>query len=610
MIRITLVVLFLAALIASQVNFRNGNFYLELMDFLMPTGGKALEVKRIYNSRSTHFGAFGYGWSFNFDIKLQIFPGGHAVIIDEDGRKILLSTKNSKKLYEQDLKNLQKKKKDRNLIARLRKERDIEEVGKVFTSAGIKPYSPNGTIYVGYGGSKGYETVKRVSKGWVRVVGYGGIKQLFSNSGQLIKVEDNNGNWVKLTYKGKRLHQIRNSYNRSAKFTWTSKGYIATIKDMDGKTHRYKYDTLGRLIDNIHPKFGKTQYRYNDRYHNLVQITYPDRSTKFVTYNDKKDIVTGEKGPGKLDVQYAYGTDPRDKKHYWTNIQVRDGNGAFRTIDRWEYWEDQDKYVRIKNGLRITTKFSKFGSGSPEYIDRGGARTYFKYNRIGQVVERILPNGKKIKTTYDSRVGKPSKVVDGKLTYYYRYNRNGNIVTARNNKGLEVDITYDERGRINTLHNNKKGTLVFKFNEMGRPTRIEKKKVGRVNIWYDTTGKISKIKAERPHLKGVYMKRRHNPYNVHFRRWQTKCSTSYSKTTVQSYSTPSFDKHVKFGEYLQKQGFIDTAMLVNALYWQNSGNPHFKRPKLGGYFTSNKIFNDLQLKTLLLKHQLFNGLRT
>ena len=482
------------SVVNSEVNYRSGNYYLEMMEFIIPTGGNALEIKRVYNSRSLYMGAFGFGWSFNFDIKIIALPGGRAIIVDEDGRKIWLSVKKRESYLKKDIENLKKATNNLRIGKKIRKMSDPEKVGKFFESNKVKPHIPANTIYYGYTGWRGYETIKRLKKGWIRTIGHSGKKQIFDLNGRLIKLVDQYGNYVMLKYKQGKLFQITNPFNETATFYWNSSNLIKSIKALDKKMFIYTYGKHGTLRTVKHPKFGVTKFFYNKLY-NLEKIIYPTGDTKVLTYDNKLDMVTSEKGPGILNVRYSYGVDPRDKKHYWTIISVPYGK-KFKTIDRWEYWEDKNKYLRVKDGSKVITKFSKFGSGSPEYINRDGKITRFKYNSKGQAALRILPDGTRIETEFDPRLGKPNKVKDGKDIYYYIYNSRGNIVKATNNHGLKVNIEYDKRGRIKILKSKKKGTLHFNFNEMAKPTKIVKKGVGTVNIWYDTEGRITKIKTK------------------------------------------------------------------------------------------------------------------
>ena len=310
----------------------------------------------------------------------------------------------------------------------------------------------------------------------------------------MVKLLDPNGNFILLTYQKGNIHQIKNNFNQTVTFFWDNKNFIKSIKAIDGTLFSYSYNDKNLLVGSSHPRFGTHKFEYDNLF-NLTKITYPTGDTKVLTYDKKFDMVTSEKGPGLLDVKYEYGRNPKDHKHYWTILKVPYGK-AYKEIDRWEYWEDKDQYLRITDGSRVLTKFSKFGSGSPEFIDRDGRVTRFQYNEKGQPVVRILPDGTKIVTEYHKKFEKPEKVTEGKDIYFYTYNNIGNIVGARNNQGLGITITYDKRGRIRTIHNKARGTLNFNFNQMGKPTRITQKGVGLVNISYDIDGRIIKLESK------------------------------------------------------------------------------------------------------------------
>ena len=66
------------------VNLKNGNFYINYFDVIVPGGGKNLEISRTYNSKSTSKGWFGFGWGSDFETNLEV-AAHRSVIIHENG---------------------------------------------------------------------------------------------------------------------------------------------------------------------------------------------------------------------------------------------------------------------------------------------------------------------------------------------------------------------------------------------------------------------------------------------------------------------------------------------------------------------------------------------
>ena len=53
------------------VNLSNGNLYLPMRDLYLPASRFPLTIDRAYNSRSTADSPFGFGWSFNYGVKIR-----------------------------------------------------------------------------------------------------------------------------------------------------------------------------------------------------------------------------------------------------------------------------------------------------------------------------------------------------------------------------------------------------------------------------------------------------------------------------------------------------------------------------------------------------------
>src|SRR6185436_18869342 len=67
------------------VNVKTGNFYLPVQDVYLPCYGYPLEVTRTYNSVSTRVGPFGYGWNFNYDLRISAAADKKLTVVEPDG---------------------------------------------------------------------------------------------------------------------------------------------------------------------------------------------------------------------------------------------------------------------------------------------------------------------------------------------------------------------------------------------------------------------------------------------------------------------------------------------------------------------------------------------
>jgi hypothetical protein len=60
----------------ADVNMKDGSFINTRIDLRIGGVGPAFEIERVYNSRSVSRGAFGFGWSSNFERRLKPRPNG------------------------------------------------------------------------------------------------------------------------------------------------------------------------------------------------------------------------------------------------------------------------------------------------------------------------------------------------------------------------------------------------------------------------------------------------------------------------------------------------------------------------------------------------------
>jgi len=67
-----------------DVNVVTGNLTINRTDMSMAGVADGLAINRVYNSRNHNFGAFGFGWTFAFDVALHDL-GSQVIIVDPDG---------------------------------------------------------------------------------------------------------------------------------------------------------------------------------------------------------------------------------------------------------------------------------------------------------------------------------------------------------------------------------------------------------------------------------------------------------------------------------------------------------------------------------------------
>ena len=495
------------------VNLKNGNFYISYTDIVVPGGGKKLEITRTYNSKSTEVGWFGFGWGSDFETRLEKSADG-SVVIHEHGAggktrftpktavdagaaaaKIVEAMRKRTQLNDTAAKQLTEKLKNN---AELRHTYALNF--KVQTDVAV------GTVL--YSSDRGSQEVHVVKDGFKRIYP-DGKTEIFNAKGNVTKISDKSGYSIDFVWKDGRLESIKDSQAKQISFSWYADGKVKEVWSAGDKKAEYKYqgDDLTFSKD-----VGGNTYEYGyDKSHNLVSISYADKSKMQVKYEPKTLFVTEIVDRNGESTKYQYGSNPKAADdHYWTTV-VKNGFDGKPVSNRYEYEiktrPDGSRYTyRIQtdiNGIKTETIYSECCS-LPLKIARGKQVTNFEYNDKGLLLKKSSTKGDFVQIDYDNAINKIKRVTNNEGTTDFTYDKQGNLVTARNDKGKQVLLVYDTKGKITKMVDddkaaNQRRTLSFKYNALGKPVVIEMEKVGKINVAYDNYGEIKKVESDAGH---------------------------------------------------------------------------------------------------------------
>ncbi|MBT8764221.1 hypothetical protein KFV02_09780, partial [Desulfohalobiaceae bacterium Ax17] len=271
------------------------------------------------------------------------------------------------------------------------------------------------------------------AKGNVTTYGYDKL-------GNRASITDANGNTTLFTYDHKgRVTKIVNALGHLTVFTYTDAGCPScsdtgknsptSITDANEQTTIFKYDALGRLIQESDPlgkwvsytydaqgnlisrldaKGERTSYTY-DALGRLLSITYPDDSTTSFSYDVKGNVITAS----NQHIGYAM-----------------------------EY----DKLGRL---TRITDSYDRTIS--------------YKYDALGNRVQMTMPDGELVTYEYD-KANRLSKTVGFAGSFGLDYDELGRRTSLRYPNGVTTSYTYDTVGRlVDLLTKNAKGDILSAF---------------------------------------------------------------------------------------------------------------------------------------------------
>ena len=506
----------------ANVSLKNGNFFTGFVDLSLP-GGIEPKIERVYNSKSSHDGIFGFGWGSDYEVHLKISADGSVVVYENGGgaqNRFSPPTINQVEIDKAvdnilavktktgaGLSGAQSKHEKELLRTDARYRNDEWE--KLFRDGKVKSRQlTEGTVLRSTRFS--YQTIAKVKDGYVRRFDNGQV-HTFNNAGKLARMADKNGNFLNITYnKSGQISQIQDNLNRRIDFVkYNRDGKVEIVKTEGKKDCIYTYK--GHALVSVKDADGKTfEYKYSsDERFNLVEIKFPDKTSIQIGYYpvDKGETVKWQKERDGSQTEYTYGGDAGAfAMHYWTGTASKGPDGKVVTQSKHEYWEkakaDGERYTyklaSEVDGEKTETVYNECCS-LPLEITRNGEKTSFEYDAKGHVTKKITPS-EVTELAYDpkhskvAKVTKYSKVSKSKPTWaQYQYDDKGNLVFAKNSETKGVRIVYDHNGRIKALVDQDKRRLEFTYNEASRPVEIKDPAVGKITVQYTNSGEIKKV---------------------------------------------------------------------------------------------------------------------
>jgi YD repeat-containing protein len=517
--KLTLVILmFFSSSLWGGVNLKNGNFYVSYTDIVVPGGGKNLKITRTYNSKSVKHGWFGFGWGSNFETNLTVSADGSVVIREYGSGSVTRFTPkeeiNVDDAVSRILKAMEKQGQsvDGSYGENLRKEltENEEKRRKFGEKYRVKVALRQGTELLSV--KRGLQKIIKMKKGYVRTF-TDGNKEIFDERGKLLKISQKNGYEIRFNYKNNKLSSIKDSDAKQIFFKWYGNGKVKSISSVGKKKSIYKYDK-GNLIEATDIGGNTYKHKYDDK-KNMLLISYSDKSTRAIEYEDTTGFVKKITGRDGSTTIYEYENNPKNKDlHYWTIVKNEKSDGV-KSTNRYEYElkrrKDGSSYtyrtITSENGLKTETTYNDCCS-LPLKVEKSFSFkdevkkdiTSFKYNQEGLLVEKETSDGRFVKLDYHKKFNKITKVSTNNGTTKFKYNKQGKLSQALDQKGNGVLIIYDRKGRIGKMvdfkkESKSKRSLTFKFNSIGKPVQISMSNVGKINVSYDNYGNIKRVKS-------------------------------------------------------------------------------------------------------------------
>lgn len=260
--------------------------------------------------------------------------------------------------------------------------------------------------------------------------------------GNVIKVEDSNGNEAKYRYNSfKEIAEITtpdgkasisyDEYGRKKEmndpnagkvtYQYNALGQLVSQTDANGNVMQTTYDKAGRILTKTTPE-GTTHYTYN-KDELLESVVAPNGTAQYYTYNDKRQILTA-----KELINGVYYTTSYEYDNYGNNTSIIYPSGF--TIYM-EYTPD---------GILQSILTA---DGTPVW-------TLDEMNAYGQITEYMNGNGLKTVQTFDKYGRINSIVTDDVQNLVYEFDTKSNNILKRSDlrKGLSESFEYDNLNRL------------------------------------------------------------------------------------------------------------------------------------------------------------------
>jgi RHS repeat-associated protein len=311
---------------------------------------------------------------------------------------------------------------------------------------------------------------------------------------RLQRIEDRNGNWHALRYKG---------------------GRLARINDGCGRAIELAYDTLHpqrvaalRLAKGAENEVAGTlaEYRYTAA-GELAQVL--DRSGHVVrTFSYRDGLMTEHAVPGGLRCHYAWqgvGGAARVVRH-WTDdgeaYELRYDLAARRTLvtdqfarqQQWEWnaacqptaWIDAEGHL-WRYGWDANRQLV-------EMTDPLGATTRLDYDALGRLRRTVNALGQVERTEWHERFDLPTAEIDAAGNrWQYAWDERANLVLVTDPDGCETGHAYDERGLPHTIRDARGGYKHLRWNLRAQLTEYTDCSGKATRYGYDAHGALASV---------------------------------------------------------------------------------------------------------------------
>ena len=526
---------------ADPVDMTTGAFT-DSLTALSVTGDSVLSFDLNYNSlNSGESGQLGFGWSHDFEIYLDVTANNINVHWSQSNYATFVSE------------NLVLRNVDGTIS-------NNEIVLHTVNDTGAKNYIPIST------GLDGYK-LSRDDNGIYTLTAPGGARNVFDETGKLIKIIAANGKSTNLEHIGNstvisdeitgakiilnyndagHVTSVTDGTGREAIITYNN-GLITRVTNALGDAICYEYDENNRLITasvagesspyvtNKYDEYGRVIEQDDaDESTPLTYFKYEEENGKFIAIaTDRNNVYDEESKTNSHQVTYVSDglghvisfTDQNKNTTYYSYDTT--GNLIFETdalgnTTAYTY-DDNNWLTSIKDADGNTTKMTYDSKGNILSVEGpDGEKNVYTYNADNLLETTVENSGARKSYTYNDYAQISSETIEGLGTKFYNYT-DGRLTSTVDFMGNTSSMTYDAYGNVSSVTERDGNTTTYLYDALNRLVS-ETTEDGTISYTYDSRGNQTKVTDVRGNIVNYY----YNSNNLLEKLETAKGITAYS----------------------------------------------------------------------------------
>lgn len=232
------------------------------------------------------------------------------------------------------------------------------------------------------------------------------------------------------------LQRVTDPRGKTTRYRYDSLGQIVQVIDAANNSWSFSYDNLGRLISKTDPLSRTTSYDY-DILGRLTSLTNPLSKTASWTYNADDTIATHTDFAGRVT---TYGYDGLGRRTSITYDDAGATGNVSLTLDA------HGNVTSMTDGLGTTT-YTYDAYNQLDGRTRSGKTIKYTRGYDGRILTIVWDTLTFVSNTYDGN-GRVSSATEGGLTQTYTYNAADQVTSVSSGGTTNRSYTYDSAGRL------------------------------------------------------------------------------------------------------------------------------------------------------------------